>query len=76
MTKSSKDFPYIFYLPKIQNQWEADAWCTEKFGKRWSVTDNREGVWCCFWRGRDQPGSYEWCFQNKGDATLFLLRWS
>lgn len=75
MTKSARDFPYVFVLPKIPNQWEADAWCTEQFGPRWSVVDNRDGVWCCFWRGRSVPGSYEWLFHNEKDALLFLMKW-
>lgn len=60
----------------MDSQWAASAWCTEKFGERWSVTDNRKGVWCWGLCGRDVPGSYEWYFQNEDDATLFLLRWS
>lgn len=76
MIKSTNEFPYSFFLPRIKNQWEVTKWCTEKFGKRWSVVDNREGVWCCFWRGRIVPESYEWFFQNEKDALLFMLRWS
>lgn len=76
--KTSRDFPYVFLIPKKRNQWEADVWCTEHFGERWSVIDNRDGVWCCFWRGfrSPGPGHYEWRFQNKQDAILFALRWS
>lgn len=59
----------------MDSQWKASNWCEEQFGKRWSVVDNREGVWCCFWRGRIQPGMYEWFFLNKIDAELFVLRW-
>lgn len=78
MTKSSSDFPYVFHLPKKKNQWEADAWCTEHFGERWSVIDNRQGVWCCFWRGfrSPGPGQYEWLFKNEQDAIMFALRWA
>lgn len=78
MTRSSKDFPYVFYIPHKKNHWEADAWCRQHFGERWSVVDNRQGVWCCFWRGfRSQgPGHYEWLFENERDALLFALRWS
>jgi hypothetical protein len=74
--KTARDFPYKFLIPKIRNQWEADAWCTQQFGKRWSVVDNREGVWCCFWRGRAMSGSYEWYFLNEQDAMMFALRWA
>lgn len=77
MTKSSRDFPYVFLLSKNPDQWEMDKWCTEHFGKRWSVVDNRQGVWCCFWRGARSPGpgKYEWYFQNERDANWFILRW-
>lgn len=74
MTKSCREFPYYFLLSK-NNHWEQDQWCTEHFGKRWSVIDNRSGVWCTFWRGRESPGSYEWFFQNEQDALQFILRW-
>lgn len=74
-TRSCRDFPYIFLLPKMRNQHEASNWCTKHFGKRWGAVDNREGVWCCFWRGRSIPGSYEWFFENERDANWFILRW-
>lgn len=74
MTRTSLDFPHYFLLPK-NNQWEQDQWCTENFGKRWSVVDNREGVWCVFWRGLDHHGMYEWYFQHEQDAARFILRW-
>lgn len=77
MRNSDNDFPYVLIIPKIKNQWEADKWCTEKFGKKWSVVDNREGVWRCFWRGFKSPGpgNYEWSFKNEQDAVLFALTW-
>lgn len=74
--KTARDFPYKFLIPKIRHQWEADTWCTQQFGKRWSVVDNREGVWCCFWSGGAMPGSYEWYFLNERDAMMFALRWA
>lgn len=73
--KSSNDFEYRFFTPKMKNQWAATQWCEEQFGKRWSVISNRDGVWCCFWRGRSLPESYEWYFQNEKDALLFSLKW-
>ncbi len=75
LTRTCRDFQYQFLLPKMRNHWEADQWCTKNFGKRWSVTDNRQGVWCCFWKGRAVPGSYEWFFANERDANWFILRW-
>ncbi len=76
MTRTSDQFPYQFTVPMRSKQWRADAWCTEKFGPRWSAVDNRGGTWCCFWSGRDNPGHYDWLFRNERDALLFLLRWS
>ena len=76
MTKSSRDFPHVFVLPKMKSQLEADQWCEQQFGPKWEAIGNRQGVWCCFWKGRGVPGSYEWMFQNKRDATLFILKWS
>lgn len=56
--------------------YEIDAWCTEKFGPRWSAVDNRTGVWCCFWAGRKHPGYYRWLFTKEEDLALFVLRWT
>jgi hypothetical protein len=58
------------------NHWQATDWCTEQFGKRWGVVDNRDGVWCCFWAGREQFGSYRWYFENECDAMWFTMRWA
>jgi hypothetical protein len=58
------------------NHWRATDWCTKQFGQRWSVVDNRDGVWCCFWAGREQFESYRWYFENECDAIWFTLRWS
>jgi len=72
-----KDFPYTITVPKSRGDSHASqtVWCEQKFGKRWSVIDNRDGVWCCFWGGRGLPGFYKWEFQNEQDALLFSLRW-
>ena len=72
-----KDFKYIITVPKSRGDSHAaqTVWCEQKFGKRWSVVDNRDGVWCCFWGGRAIPGVYKWEFQNEQDALLFSLRW-
>lgn len=75
MTKRTLDFLYRILAPKIERQWEATEWCTQQFGTRWSAVDNIEGTWCCFWRGRENVGMYEWYFQNEKDAMLFSLRW-
>lgn len=70
-------FPYTIPVPKYRGDrhWEQTKWCEEKFGKRWSVVDNREGVWCCFWAGRENPGKYKFEFTNEKDAILFSLTW-
>lgn len=74
MTKSSREFPHKFLLSD-NNHWETTSWCNEHFGECWSVTGNRTGVWCCFWRGLESPGMYEWYFENEQDAARFVLRW-
>jgi hypothetical protein len=58
-----------------ENHWQATDWCTQQYGRRWSVVDNRAGTWCCFWAGQEQFGSYKWQFENEHDAVLFTLRW-
>lgn len=73
--KSSRDFSNVILLPRMKSQWEADAWCEQNFGKKWSVVDNRDGVWACFWYGSKAPGTYEWLFKNEADAVLFRLKW-
>ena len=51
------------------------VWCEERFGKRWSAIDNKQGIWCCFWSGRKNPGTYRFEFKNEQDAILFSLTW-
>lgn len=55
---------------------EIAEWCTENFGPRWEAIGNRSGVWTVFWAGREDFGSYRWCFTNEKDLVLFMLRWS
>ena len=74
-TKTARDFPHHIVTAKT-NHWEATDWCEKQLGKRWEVTGNREGVWCCFWRGRSVPGHYDWYFLNEQDALLFTLKWT
>lgn len=76
MIKNSTDFPYRFsFSVKDINHGKATLWCEKKFGKRWSVIDNQEGVWCCFFVfEREKDVSYDWFFLNKKDAVLFLLK--
>jgi hypothetical protein len=63
-------------LKSKKEGYSIDAWCTEKFGKRWSALDNRDGRWCCYWAGRENPGYYRWYFRDEKDLVLFLLRWA
>lgn len=51
------------------------AWCHENLGKQWQVVpyENRDGVWCCFWRGCEE--GYEFSFKYEEDAIHFALRW-
>ena len=51
------------------------SWCEEKFGKRWSAIDNKQGIWCCFWGGPKLSGKYRFEFKNEQDAILFSLTW-
>lgn len=71
---SSKDFPYSIIIPKI-NHHKALVWCTKKFGPRFSVVDNQDGVWSTFWAGRSIPRSYIWHFKNEKDYLVFSLKW-
>lgn len=59
-------------------QRDAEEWCRNRWGKRWSAIDNREGIWCCFWTGTrgEHAGKYIYHFKNESDALLFGLRWS
>lgn len=71
------DLPFTITAPSKPASKTAamTKWCEEKFGKRWSVTENRKGTWCCFWSGRSIPGTYKWHFKNEQDALLFSLTW-
>lgn len=56
---------------------DAELWCRENLGKRWSVVDNRDGIWSCFWDGFRKNGSfYRYCFKYAEDATIFALKFS
>lgn len=74
--KKSTEFVYKVTLPKFKEQWLVDKWCKEQFGPRWEAVGNRAGTWCCFWRGRSIPGSYEWLFSDEKQFAWFMLRWS
>lgn len=65
-------------IVRKNNHREAERWCRENLGKRWSVVDNREGIWSCFWAGTRGPdaGSYRFNFKHQKDAMWFTLRWA
>ena len=69
------------YFDNQAHKWIMTEWCKQQFGDRWSVTDNRQGVWRCFWTRKLKSGEYdrsvyEWSFKNEKDAILFTLRWA
>jgi hypothetical protein len=71
-----KDLPYTVRIHKSRQR-EAEAWCRKNLGKRWSVVDNREGIWCCFWAGfrQEYPG-YDFHFANERDMFWFALKYA
>jgi len=71
-----KDLPYTIVVHKDRHR-DAEAWCRSEWGERWSVTENRQGTWCCFWGGfREAKGNYVYHFAHEQDAVVFALRWS
>jgi len=72
-----EDLPFEIVIDKKRND-EAADWCRQQWGDRWSVVDNRKGIWCCFWCGTRgvKAGMYRYHFQNERDAIMFALRWS
>jgi len=68
--------PYTVRIHKSRQR-EAERWCREHLGKRWSVVDNRQGIWCCFWSGfRTEYPGYDFHFLNEQDAVIVGLKWS
>jgi hypothetical protein len=72
-----KQLPYEVFIDK-QHHIYANSWCKERWGPQWSVIDNRDGIWSCFWAGSRGPqaGKYRYIFENEQDAMLFILRWA
>jgi len=62
------------YKPPTEHYKEI-SWCEEKFGQRYSVISNKDGIWRCFWGGQAKPSSYRFEFQHEQDAVLFSLTW-
>ncbi len=71
-----KQLDHKVFISK-QNHRHAEPWCKERWGERWSVIDNRNGIWSCFWAGTRGPyaGMYLYIFENEQDAFWFALRW-
>ncbi len=75
---NAEDRSHLDYevLIDANNHQDANEWCKEHFGKKWSPIDNRSGQWTLFWGGRDHSRKYRFCFAKKEDAAYFVLRWS
>lgn len=73
-----KRYRSLDYEVMIHKKYFRDAakWCEERWGSRWSVTENRSGVWACFWAGRDNFECYRFVFADDRDMMMFALRWS
>ncbi|MCX7594397.1 MAG: hypothetical protein N2235_11650 [Fischerella sp.] len=72
------DFPYSVAFDADHVRWcldQIDNWCEEKFGSKFSVTENKQGTWCVFWNGRKRPSQYRYFFINKENALWFALTW-
>lgn len=70
-----RDLPNEVTVSRHQHH-EAESWCRANLGPRWSVLDNRSGVWCCFWAGFRNDGGYRYYFESAQTAVEFALRWS
>lgn len=68
------DLKYEVLISKDTNR-EAMRWCEDQFGKRWDPLDNRQGKWAMFWKGTSRPFMYRFCFTDKEDMLMFILRW-
>ena len=54
--------------------YDAEHWCREQFGKRWTALD-QVGQWACFWGGRNDHKRYRFCFAESRDAVFFAVKW-
>ena len=71
-----RNLPYTIMVHKDRHR-DAEAWCRAEWGERWSVTENKQGTWCCFWGGfREAKGNYLYHFAREQDAIVFALRWA
>lgn len=71
------NFEFEVYVHKDRLR-EAERWCKKELGERWSVTQNRQGKWCCFWAGHrgEHAGKYRFGFNEEETAMWFALRWA
>ena len=52
------------------------TWCQDNLGPRWSITDNQEGRWACFWAGDQDWDRYRFYFVSESDCAWFALKWT
>jgi hypothetical protein len=68
------DLPYTVRLHKSKHR-DAEQWCRRRLGERWSVIGNRQGLWACFWSGREKIGYYDFHFAREQDMIWVALKW-
>jgi len=59
----------------LYRHYAAEHWCRKQFGQQWSLLENHNGIWACFWGGSNDPGRYRFCFAESRDAVFFALKW-
>jgi len=67
--------PYTVKIHKSKHR-QAQDWCREQLGPRWSAMDNRTGTWCCFWAGNKDFEHFDFYFLNEKDMIWAALKWS
>jgi hypothetical protein len=55
---------------------EVEQWCRRRLGERWSVVDNRQGLWACFWSGTEAFAHYNFHFAREEDMIWVALKWT
>ena len=66
--------PYTVRIHKTQSR-KAMHWCEQNLGPRWEAIGNKNGIWCCFWAGRDDYEHYNFYFLNERDMIWVALKW-
>lgn len=65
--------PYTAYIDE-RKYIQAEAWCKETFGSRWSIASDA-GVWACRQGGVGHHWQYLFGFAEEKYKTWFELRW-